>query len=666
MQTVASGFNVYSAVRASAPRRIQRRRFRPGQATSVAQRSLSLAWAGAVVAGGAWSPDAQAAAMPLISAANGQCIGVYGASPTQGAAIVQTACTGANGQQWKFQSIGAAFQLVTSGKCIAVSATSTSDGVPAVLSKCSNSDLQSQFDFRPLGPGYQIVARSSGKCLGPEGASLQDGARIVQQTCSDQSALQIWAPDADAIAVSSWTPLVALTLVPVAAAHLPNGKVMLWSATNQFTYQSEGGQTYTSLLDPATLSATETLVTSTGHDMFCPGIANLPDGRIHVSGGSNSQKTSLYDPGAGWTTGAPMNIARGYQGSVTLSNGGVLTYGGSWSGGLGSKTGEVWTVSGGWRVVSNLIDEALMTGDTAGVYRSDNHAWLFAASNGRVFHAGPSKTMHWLDTAGSGLVTAVGSRGTNDAMNGSAVMYDVGRILTFGGAPSYENTAATAEANLIDIRTGVAVRSVAPMAYARSFHSSVLLPSGQIVVIGGQAWPKVFTEDLAVLSPELWDPRTETFTRLAATSVPRVYHSVALLLPDARVLTGGGGLCGSCSTNHPDVQVLTPPYLLNPDGTAAVQPRITTAPSQAGLGMSVSVTTDVPVASFALVRMSSITHSVNNEQRRVPLAVAAQSSPTTYQLALPSDPGVVVPGYWMLFALTANGVPSKASIVKIG
>lgn len=46
-----------------------------------------------------------------------------------------------------------------------------------------------------------------------------------------------------------------------------------------------------------------------------------------------------------------------------------------------------------------------------------------------------------------------------------------------------------------------------------------------------------------MLFPELWDPVKLTFTVLPPAAVPRNYHSIALLLPDARVFSGGGGLC---------------------------------------------------------------------------------------------------------------------------
>jgi hypothetical protein len=202
------------------------------------------------------------------------------------------------------------------------------------------------------------------------------------------------------------------------------------------------------------------------------------------------------------------------------------------------------------------------------------------------------------------------------------------------------------------------------MAYARAMHNSVVLPNGQVVVIGGQGVPVPFSDDLSVLAPELWDPATESFTTLAPMQTPRNYHSVALLLLDGRVLAGGGGLCGSCSTNHANVEILTPPYLLNADGSAATRPSITSAPATATLGTQISVATNSAITSFALVRMGTSTHSIDTDQRRVPVTFSSSGS-NAYSVAIPSDPGVVLPGYWMLFALNGSGVPSVAKSILI-
>ena len=121
------------------------------------------------------------------------------------------------------------------------------------------------------------------------------------------------------------------------------------------------------------------------------------------------------------------------------------------------------------------------------------------------------------------------------------------------------------------------------------------------------------------------------FTVLAPDVIPRTYHSVAVLLPDARVFSGGGGLCGSCTVNPPDGRIFTPPYLLQADGTPRPRLVLTAAPSTASPGDSITVTTDAAAASFALVRTSAVTHGVNNDQKPyawfVSYAMTDQGSP---------------------------------------
>jgi galactose oxidase len=362
-----------------------------------------------------------------------------------------------------------------------------------------------------------------------------------------------------------------------------------------------------------------------------------------------------------------MRIPRGYQSTVTLSDGRIFNLGGSWSGGQGGKNGEVYTDGAGWAVRSGALVAPMLTADRQGVYRADNHGWFFAGPGGTVFQAGPSRAMNWYSTAGNGTVTVAGARGADgDAMNGTATMYDVGRVLTVGGAPDYQDSNATRNAHTIDISGGPAtsptVRQVSSMTSARAYHNSIVLPDGKVLVVGGQAVAKPFTDANSAMQPELWSPATQSFTAMAPMAVPRNYHSSALLLPDGRVFSGGGGLCGGCSVNHADGQIFSPPYLFAADGSAAPRPAITSAPTSASLGATISVSTDRAVTGFALVRYGADTHTVNTDQRRIPLA---GSGGTSHSLRLSADGGVLVPGPYMLFALTSSGVPSVSRTISI-
>jgi hypothetical protein len=362
-----------------------------------------------------------------------------------------------------------------------------------------------------------------------------------------------------------------------------------------------------------------------------------------------------------------MNVPRGYNADTVLDSGKVFTICGSWSGGRGGKRGEVWSPpSGGWTSLAGIPATPMTAPDPAGVYRGDNHAWLFSTGNGMVFHAGPSVAMNWFDTAGSGSFVSAGNRSTDSySMCGSAVMYDVNRILKLGGAPAYDGVNALTKAYVIDIDAGVAVTQTGSLAFARIYQNSVVLPDGQVFVAGGQAFGAPFSDGQSVLAAEIWSESANGFTTVAAASVPRNYHSIALLLPDARVLVGGGGLCGAgCSANHADLEFYSPGYLFDPSGLPAARPSITSAPDAAGYGTTISVTTSDPVSRFAFIRMGSVTHTVNNDQRRIPAVIGGQIG-NTYSVETPANSGVAPPGYYMLFAMTADGVPSVAKIVRI-
>ena len=82
----------------------------------------------------------------------------------------------------------------------------------------------------------------------------------------------------------------------------------------------------------------------------------------------------------------------------------------------------------------------------------------------------------------------------------------------------------------------------------------------------------------------------------------RTYHSVGVLLQDGRVFSGGGGLCGGCSTNHFNGQILTPPYLLTADGTAAARPTITVSSPNAVNGDDLTVESSGALSRICIIR----------------------------------------------------------------
>ncbi|WP_328738562.1 discoidin domain-containing protein [Streptomyces erythrochromogenes] len=468
----------------------------------------------------------------------------------------------------------------------------------------------------------------------------------------------------------SWGRIIGFPLVPVATAALPGDKLLAWSAYAVDRFGGSNGYTQTAILDLKTGKVTQRRIDNTGHDMFCPGIAMLADGRVLVTGGSNAEKASIYDPATdSWSATTSMDIARGYQAMTLLSTGEAFVLGGSWSGDASTdKAGEVWSPdTRTWRKLPGVPASRALTADPAGPYRADNHMWLHATSGGKVLQLGPSKQMNWISTTGQGGITPAGTRAdSQDAMTGNAVPYDIGKLVTLGGSPAYQDSPATQRAYTVGISgSQVQAARTGDMEHPRAFSNSVVLPDGKVAVFGGQAYPVPFSDATSVLTPELWDPATGRFTPLASMAVPRNYHSVANLLPDGRVFSGGGGLCGDCATNHPDGAVFTPPYLLNADGSPKPRPVISGGvPPRAAPGTQLTVSTESSVASFVLMRAAAATHSTDNDQRRVPL-VSTPAGGGAYTVSIPADTGVVLPGTYMLFALDAQGVPSIGQFVTV-
>lgn len=133
-------------------------------------------------------------------------------------------------------------------------------------------------------------------------------------------------------------------------------------------------------------------------------------------------------------------------------------------------------------------------------------------------------------------------------------MYDAvaGKILSGGGAPSYEESAAIPNSHITTINevSGIAqVKQLKGLNRGRIFGDGILLPTGHVLTTGGMSWGKVYTDATAVTVPEIWDPITEEWTELADEVTPRTYHSIGVLLQDGTVFSGGGGLCGVVCVN---------------------------------------------------------------------------------------------------------------------
>jgi hypothetical protein len=442
----------------------------------------------------------------------------------------------------------------------------------------------------------------------------------------------------DPAQVGQWSSVQSWPYRAISAHLLPTGKVLFIS----YYVESKSPQIW----DPATNAISS--APGTSYDLFCAGHSFLPDGQILFTGGHHGDYigwpyTLKYNPFTNsFSPGPDMNAGRWYPNNTTLANGDVLVV----SGDIDSQTNvdtlpQVWqTATGSWRNLSTALLALPL------------YPRMFLAPNGKVFDAGPDRLTRYLDTNGTGTWTTVANTNFTIARTyGSAVMYDVGKVLIVGGGGPPTNTA-----EIIDLNSSTpAWKPTGNMAFVRRQHNATVLPDGKVLVTGGSSGSGFDDSTLPVLTPEMWDPATGAFTQLASSTVYRGYHSTALLLPDGRVLSAGGNVGG------PNAEIYSPPYLFK-----GPRPTMTSAPASIGYGQTFFVNTPdaANIAQVSFIRLGSVTHSFDMNQRFMRLNFTAAAN--ALNVTSPSDPNVAPPGHYLMFILLANGVPSVGSVVQIG
>ena len=560
--------------------------------------------------------------------------------------------------------------------------------------------------------------------------SEQELSKLRLQVCSeadpktayvcpqeDEVSLAPVAPQTDdPLVVGAWEGPYPWPLLPIHVSVGPNGKVLAWQRPKLAHLGQPDIPQYT-VWDPATNTFTSSAPFgqpgAIATDIFCAGQAFAPSGELLVAGGhatdvtgAGSADVNSFDfSNNNWSPLPKMNAGRWYPTVTYLANGEAVVVSGSKDEEKNVNTlPQVWN-NGNWRDLTNAQNV------TPPLY-----PWMYLAPNGQVFNAGPNNDTRYLNTAGAGAWTRVGNVkivGSNKSrLNryyGSSVMYDDGKVLIVGGTNNKNSTGLpTNSAEAIDLNVpNPQWLPTGNMAFRRRHHTATLLPDGQVLVTGGTSAssfnnatgkvnspvtePEPSNGRGVVLAAEIWNPETTNWTTMASMTVPRLYHSIAALLPDGRVLVGGGGLpkgdgevsggvkIGFCldktkpktpaqndncklliNDGHNDVEIYSPPYLFK--GT---RPTIASAPTNVSYGQQFTVNTPdaADIAKVTWIRLPSVTHSFNANQRINRLSFGQVAG--GLNITAPSDSKLCPPGHYMLFILNNNGVPSVAKIIQI-
>ncbi len=452
--------------------------------------------------------------------------------------------------------------------------------------------------------------------------------------------------------IGAWSSVHPWPLIGLHAVLMPDGRVLTYGTT------ASGQQTGIFIYDvwdpSAGLDAGHlTMPNTTGTDIFCSSQVLVPQGgQVFIAGGDNWTGASTTNTGNNnsnvfnyntntLTRNNNMNRARWYSSSIALTNGEIYIQGGSG----GTDRPEIRAVDGTFR---------LMTGANTGSY-DFMFPRNFIAPDGRVFGFDSNGAMYYVNTGGTGSITAAGQFTGPTGSDSSAAMFRPGRILQFGGNSN--------GARVIDITGGSPVVSnTQNLSSRRRLVTATVLADGQVLATGGS---DVWNEMTGVnYNAEIWNPTTGQWKLGAAEVKARLYHSTAVLLPDASVLVGGGGAPGP--QNNTNMEIYYPPYLYNSSGGFAARPVIQAAPTTLDVGATfgVDMAGTAAISRVALIKTASVSHSWNTEQRFIELTFNQSGSHLTIQA--PTRAGDAPPGYYLLFALNSAGVPSVAKFARIG
>jgi hypothetical protein len=97
------------------------------------------------------------------------------------------------------------------------------------------------------------------------------------------------------------------------------------------------------------------------------------------------------------------------------------------------------------------------------------------------------------------------------------------------------------------------------------------------------------------------------------------------------------------------------------------RPTISDAPTTVGYGEAfAAISPDADVTRAVLVAPAATTHADDTNQRHVELAIRKRTDGQGYDLTAPARAALAPPGYYMLFLLNDQGVPSIARFVRLG
>jgi Galactose oxidase-like, Early set domain/PKD domain len=474
-----------------------------------------------------------------------------------------------------------------------------------------------------------------------------------------------------------WTTLpYQMPINPISATLLHTGKILIIAGSeNDASNNSGGSESYRAAIwDPTGTTSASVDVKELCYDVFCSGTAVLPDGRALVVGGTadysfkGDNRASFVDPTTEvFAQSQNMADGRWYATATALGDGRIMAFSGLGSGGGTNTKVQIYDLANAGAGWGSAITEP---------FTPPLFPRTFLLPDGRVFFTSqgagsPTSNAYFFDPVAKTWTISVHNDGNRQY--GSAVMLPLlppsytPRVMLFGGGNPATRTTA-----IINPSAGSPAWSAGPMmSTGRIEMNATLLPNGTVLAEGGSYNNEA--PDAPGKAADLYDPVSGTMSSGGTAAYSRLYHSTAVLLPDATVASMGSNP-GDRGRYESAIEIYTPPYLFdaNDDLITTGRPVINGLSSGSvgyGSTLSVDYTSTTPISSAVLVRPGSATHASDMEQRLIglcgPSPQPACAGAGTLDLTMPANGNIAPPGYYMLFLLDGAGVPSVARFVQL-
>ena len=489
--------------------------------------------------------------------------------------------------------------------------------------------------------------------------------------------LAVAAVGLDPTTMGRWSDPFVIPVVGVAAVLLHTGNLMFWSydpVDYHNPANSKNGVAY--IWNPGTRTGYNI---PPPENIWCAGQTILSDGRVYVAGGN----LRYPDPNApaGTTNWAgtltnytfnPLNelwakqpnMVRGrwYPTVTQLADNRVVITSGMDETGSGAITNAVEVLTPDPNINGIGTIKVVSTHNASGLYPLQ-----FLLPSGQMLEAGPNAASSFQLNPVTWNWSSLPRMKSDHYYLGNGISYTdaspaQARQLIMVAGGHTERIPLAANEWLDGFNPALGWNTYPQWQTPRHNANTVILPDGTLLTVGGNKG--LYGYENAEFSTELYSKpaidTTGTWLKLAPHTIQAAYHSTAILLPDATVLLSQDDMDYSAQAAFQHkAQVYSPPYLFK-----GPQPKITGAPTNVGYGQSFDISTDrSDMVSAVLVAPGATTHGNDMHQRAIKLRVQSRTNGLT--ATVPSSSALVPPGYYMLFVMDSQGIPSVAKFVRV-